>query len=102
MLLTGFCISGLLATGAATTSLANAQTETATTSLANAQTETATSHSNSGYVGISLIILIICYASRKKPIGGWLLSYYIALYLGTLFTAMVFFLLRLSLHTLQN
>jgi len=76
MLLTGFCISGLLATGA-------------TTSLANAQTETATSHSNSGYVGISLVILIICYASRKKPIGGWLLCYYIALYLGTIFTVMM-------------
>jgi hypothetical protein len=46
--------------------------------------------------GAAVVIAIICYSARKKPIGGWLLYYYISLYAGLAFS------LLLLATTLQN
>lgn len=42
---------------------------------------------NTSYAGCgALILFLICYSKRKKPIGGWLLYFFIQFYLGAFFT----------------
>ena len=48
--------------------------------LADATTSTATSPPNFGAPGF--LFLLIAYMSRRREIGGWLMLYYIGLYLG--------------------
>jgi hypothetical protein len=48
--------------------------------LADASTSTTTSPSNYGFPGF--LFLLIAYLSRRREIGGWLMLYYIGLYLG--------------------
>src|SRR6266446_656205 len=46
------------------------------------------SHSNSAPPG-ALIIGLTCWLARKKPIGGWLLFFFIQLYLGLAFSILL-------------
>ena len=52
-----------------------------------------TSSSNSNYApGFpgGIVAWIVCYRSRRSPIGGWLMFYYWGLYAGILLTAITF------------
>jgi hypothetical protein len=56
-----------------------------------ASTDTPTTSSPLGWVGVLLILIIwyICASRRKKEIGGWLLYYYIQLYIGAITVVLI-------------
>ncbi len=48
-------------------------------------------------IGVTFWLLLICYWNRKKPIGGWLLYYFITLFVGSIMSIiLIFFTLTLS------
>ena len=56
-----------------------------------ASTDTPDASSQAGWVGVLLTLLIwyVCASRRKKEIGGWLLYYYIRLYIGVIIVVLV-------------
>jgi hypothetical protein len=48
--------------------------------------------------GGAIIVGIVCYMARKRPIGGWLLYFYINLYLGLIVALALFVLLSFGNH----
>ena len=56
-----------------------------------ASTDTSGTSFQAGWVGVLLTLLIwyVCASRRKKEIGGWLLYYYIRLYIGVIIVVLV-------------
>ncbi|MGD0155815.1 MAG: hypothetical protein ABSB50_06940 [Terracidiphilus sp.] len=53
-------------------------------------TSSGTSNYTPGFPGGGIIAWIVCYKSRRSPIGGWLMFYYWQLYGGILLTTIFF------------
>jgi len=53
-----------------------------------AQSQTTNPSKIGGPIAGAVIAWAICYRARKKPIGGWLLYYYLQLYIGFIYIAL--------------
>lgn len=54
-----------------------------------AQSQNTSTSKIGGPIAGAVIAWAICYRARKKPIGGWLLYYYLQLYIGFIFIALM-------------